>query len=122
MVIAYVAKLNEISEARRGEQQARREEQARSAAEATRERLTPLDKRLERLLATIPVEVQLEGFSLRHFKPRCAGAGGAMLILVKSGEPFAGLGLSGDETGAALRVLRYLAEDRVRRSTLAMQR
>jgi hypothetical protein len=26
-----------------------------------------------------------------------------MLILVKSGEPFAGLGLSGDETGAALR-------------------
>ena len=59
MVIAYVAKLNEISEARRGEQQARCEEQARSAAEATRERLTPLDKRLERLLATIPVEVQL---------------------------------------------------------------
>jgi hypothetical protein len=73
MVIAYVAKLNEISEARRGEQQARCEEQARSAAEATRERLTPLDKRLERLLATIPVEVQLEGFSLSSLQTSLRG-------------------------------------------------
>lgn len=58
MVIAYVAKLNELSEVRCGEQQARRGGQARSEAQAARERLAPVEDRLERLLATIPVEIQ----------------------------------------------------------------
>jgi hypothetical protein len=73
MVIAYVAKLNEISEARRGEQQARREEQARSEAEAARERLTPVEERLERLLGTIPVEIQREGLSLSSLQTSLRG-------------------------------------------------
>ena len=37
---------------------------ARAEAEAARVRLTPLEDRLARLLATIPVEVQREGLSL----------------------------------------------------------
>lgn len=45
-------------------EQARREEQARAAAQAVRERLTPLEDRLARFLATIPVELQREGLSL----------------------------------------------------------
>ncbi len=35
----------------------------RAKAEAVRERLTPLEERLTRLLATIPIEVQCEGLS-----------------------------------------------------------
>jgi hypothetical protein len=44
--------------------QARHEEQSRAAADAARERLTPLEDRLARFLATIPPEVQREGMSL----------------------------------------------------------
>jgi hypothetical protein len=73
MVIAYVARLNELSEARRGKQQAQREEQARSEAKATRERLTPVEDRLERLLATIPVEIQREGLSLSSLQTSLRG-------------------------------------------------
>lgn len=40
-----------------------REDEAKRAAEA-RDRLTPLEDRLARLLATIPMDVQLEGLSL----------------------------------------------------------
>ena len=64
MPTAYVTMLNEISEARSAKQRAQGEERARSEAEAARGRLTPLDERLGRLLATIPVEVQAEGLSL----------------------------------------------------------
>lgn len=56
--------LNEISEARSAKQRAQGEERARSEAEAARGRLTPLDERLGRLLATIPAEMQREGISL----------------------------------------------------------
>jgi hypothetical protein len=64
MPSAYVTKLNEIAEARRAEEQARREGQASAEARAARERLTPLDERVGRLLATIPIEVQQEGLAL----------------------------------------------------------
>ena len=64
MWLAYAAKLNAIAEANRAEVQARRDERARTDAKAVRERLTPLDERLGRLLATIPIEVQREGLSI----------------------------------------------------------
>jgi Tfp pilus assembly protein PilN len=58
---AYIAALQAAVE----RDQARREDQKRvAAAQAARERLTPLDERLSRLLATIPPEVQAEGLSL----------------------------------------------------------
>ena len=44
--------------------QAEREEHARAEAQAARARLTPLDERLARLLASIPLEIQREGVSL----------------------------------------------------------
>jgi len=44
-----------------------------AAAQATRERLTPLDERLTRLLATIPIEVQREGVSLAALQASLRG-------------------------------------------------
>lgn len=57
---AYVARLKAAQE---------RAEQRQAAADrvqmdAARERMTPLEDRLARLLATIPIEVQQEGLSL----------------------------------------------------------
>jgi hypothetical protein len=40
---------------------------------AARERLTPLEVRLSRLLATIPMEVQREGLSLAHLQTSLRG-------------------------------------------------
>jgi hypothetical protein len=52
------------AKARRANEQALRGQRASAEAQAARERLKPLDERLARLLATIPVEVQQEGLSL----------------------------------------------------------
>ena len=64
MLLVYAATLRERAEATRAKEQARREEPARAEAQAARERLTPLDERLTRLLAAIPIELQREGLSL----------------------------------------------------------
>jgi hypothetical protein len=45
-------------------EQAQRQEMERVAKQTLRERLTPLEERLSRLLPTIPVEIQREGLSL----------------------------------------------------------
>jgi len=59
-VKAYEAELNAIVERNK----AQRAEEQRTATEAVRERLTPLEERLARLLATIPLDIQREGLSL----------------------------------------------------------
>jgi hypothetical protein len=43
------------------------------APQAARERLTPLEERLARLLATIPIEVQREGHSLASLQASLRG-------------------------------------------------
>jgi hypothetical protein len=45
-------------------EQARRAEKDCADIQAARERLTPIEERLARVLATIPVELQREGLSL----------------------------------------------------------
>ncbi len=64
----YIKQLKAETAARQAEERARytRQAEAAQAAEvaAARDRLVPLDVRLTRLLATIPVEVQREGMSL----------------------------------------------------------
>jgi hypothetical protein len=57
---AYIAQLNAAVERDR----AQRQEKQLAATQAARERLTPLETRLARVLATIPVELQREGLSL----------------------------------------------------------
>lgn len=57
---AYVAQLNAAVKRDR----AQRAEKERVAKEAARGRLTPIEERLARLLATIPIEIQREGLSL----------------------------------------------------------
>jgi len=69
----YAARLMASVEANRLKEQARREERARTEAKAARERLTPLDERLARLLATIPVDVQREGLSLLSLRASLRG-------------------------------------------------
>ena len=50
-----------------------RAEQRELAKQAVRERLSPLEDRLRRLLATIPVEVQREGLSLAELQKSLRG-------------------------------------------------
>jgi hypothetical protein len=66
---AYIRQLNEMVERDR----AQRAERERDATQAVRERLTPLEERLSRLLATIPVEVQREGLSLASLQASLRG-------------------------------------------------
>ncbi len=60
MTAYYIKQLN----AEVAEMQAQRQEKQLAATQAARERLTPLETRLARVLATIPVELQREGLSL----------------------------------------------------------
>jgi hypothetical protein len=66
---AYIQQLNALVERDR----AQRAEKERAALHATRERLTPLPERLDRLLATIPFEVQSEGLSLSSLQASLRG-------------------------------------------------
>jgi hypothetical protein len=66
---AYIAALNAAVE----RDQAEREEKERVATQAVRERLTPLEERLSRLLATIPSEIQREGLSLASLQASLRG-------------------------------------------------
>ena len=51
----------------------RRAEQEQANLQAARERLTPLEERLTRLLATIPIELQREGLSLAWLQASLRG-------------------------------------------------
>src|ERR1700730_13252625 len=66
---AYISALNAAAERDR----AQREEKERAASQAVRERLTPLQERLSRLLATIPIEIQREGLSLSSLQASLRG-------------------------------------------------
>ena len=66
---AYIAGLQAASAI----EQAQRAEKKRAATQATRERLTPLEERLSRLLATIPGEIQREGLSLASLQASLRG-------------------------------------------------
>jgi hypothetical protein len=69
----WMSQIRADSEARRAKEQARREERAAAEATAARERLTPSEDRLGRLLATIPVELQREGLSLTALQTSLRG-------------------------------------------------
>ena len=45
----------------------------RAAAQAARERLTPLEERLSRLLATIPAEIKRDGLALHSLQASLRG-------------------------------------------------
>lgn len=66
---AYLAGLAATVEA----QHAQEAERKRRLEAAARERLTPLEVRLSRLLATIPAEVQREGLSLAQLQASLRG-------------------------------------------------
>jgi hypothetical protein len=66
---AYIAQLNAAVERDR----AQRAERERANVQATRERLTPLEERLSRLLATIPAAIQKEGLSLSSLQASLRG-------------------------------------------------
>ena len=68
-----LSQLEASSKAQRGKHQAQRDEKARAEAEAARVRLTPLDERLTRLLATIPLEMQREGLLLAALQASLRG-------------------------------------------------
>ena len=69
----WLSQVQAATEARHAEEQARRDEKARAEAQAARVRLAPLEDRLTRLLATIPVELQREGLSLSSLQASLRG-------------------------------------------------
>ena len=73
MMLYWASQLKADAEARRAKRQAERDEKARAEVEAVRVRLTPLDERLAKLLATIPIEVQREGLSLTTLQTSLRG-------------------------------------------------
>jgi hypothetical protein len=68
-MIAYIKQLN----AAIAIEQAQREEKKRVVTQAVRERLTPLEERLSRLLATIPCEIMREGLSMASLQASLRG-------------------------------------------------
>jgi hypothetical protein len=72
-VSAYVAQLNRYIESQRLKDEAQRQAKQEAETSAARERLTPLEDRLKRLLATIPMEVQREGLSLATLQSSLRG-------------------------------------------------
>jgi hypothetical protein len=73
MCSAYVYHLNKRLEKEREQLQAQREEEKRAAAQRARERLTPLEERLARVLTSIPIEVQREGLPLSTLQTSLRG-------------------------------------------------
>ena len=69
----WLAQIQAEAKADNDKRQAERDEKARAEAVAARVRLTPLEDRLVRLLATIPIEVQREGLSLSSLQPSLRG-------------------------------------------------
>ena len=96
---AYIKKLRELEQAEASQAMATSEEEKKAA----RERLTPLEVRLAKLLAAIPAEVQKEGLSLAALQKQLKGR-------------WRGCCHPG-ELGSALRKLGYR---RMRKSGLAM--
>src|SRR5665213_2751845 len=66
---SYITELNRYAEADRTDRDAKKQ----AEVQATRERLTPLEDRLKRLLVTIPIEVQREGLSLSALQASLRG-------------------------------------------------
>jgi hypothetical protein len=73
VLMQWLSRLSATAETKHAKEQAAREERARAEAQGVRERLTPLDERLTRLLATIPIEVQREGVSLSSLQTSLRG-------------------------------------------------
>jgi len=67
---AYVTQLKKLGEAEIAE---RSKMVCEAEHKAARDRLTPLETRLEKLLSTIPIEVQREGLSLNTLQASLRG-------------------------------------------------
>jgi hypothetical protein len=72
-VSAYIASLNAELNAAVEAERAQRAEKDRADVQAARERLTPLETRLARVLETIPRELQAEGLSLASLQMSLRG-------------------------------------------------
>ncbi len=70
---AYIQQLQREANAARAIALIQRAEKERAEAQAVRERLTPLETRVARLLATIPLDVQREGLSLSSLQTSLRG-------------------------------------------------
>jgi hypothetical protein len=90
-MVAYIKQLNASVD---GEALVRLLQEQRAAEEAARDRLTPLEDRLRRLLATIPPAVQAEGLSLIALQAqlRARGRGHSRCHVGELGEALRKLG------------------------------
>ena len=73
MLTHWLSQIEADIKADNAKQQAQRDEKARAEAEAARVRLTPLEDRLTRLLATVPIDVQRDGLSLAALQASLKG-------------------------------------------------
>jgi hypothetical protein len=80
---------------------ARREGKERAGVQAARDRLTPLEDRVARLLVSIPLDVQHEGLSLPALKAALRGRWRGSCHPGDLGPRYASSGLSGVGSGVA---------------------
>jgi len=95
---AYIKQLQAEAAAQQAKDELARADQTRAAAKTARERLTPLETRVARLLEDIPAELQREGLSLPSLQAALRGRQG--------GKASAG------EIGEVLRRLAFVRERR----------
>jgi hypothetical protein len=73
-VSVYINELNAAVERARAQRARERAEKERASEQAARERLkAPIEERLSRQLATIPIEIQREGLSLASLQASLRG-------------------------------------------------
>jgi hypothetical protein len=72
-VSAYIADLNAGVERDRARWEEKKRAETEAATQAARERLTPLEERLARLLATIPDELKQDGLELKSLQASLRG-------------------------------------------------
>jgi hypothetical protein len=70
---AYIRSLEALAEKDRAEHAARRAEQDRAKLKEASARLTPLQDRVEKLLSTIPMELQRKGLALATLQKMLKG-------------------------------------------------
>jgi hypothetical protein len=73
---AYIKKLEADTAAKQAKDELARAERSRGAVKVARERLTPLETRVARLLDDIPAELQREGLSLPALQAALRGRQG----------------------------------------------
>jgi hypothetical protein len=109
-VSAYIAQLKAAVAAEEARQAVAAKQAKQAALEFAKERMTPLDERLKRVLKTIPDEMLSEGVSLASIKVCFGGAGAGIRTPASWLRRFGAQDLSGCAAGRMARASAHSGE------------